>query len=183
MIKITQTTHKRKNINIMMIAMKKHNSVYNTMKPERAIQHSLVQCPIEWLPEETAHLGLRELGQQTRRIWFPEDVNGEPHESNPDDGCGGAKYKLNTIHHYDSDKNDLKSEDYDATVTYYKEALTLFHGLFNDIDYTLDNLSADKLTIWLDFQQKTDALKEPDYGAIGSLWRTIFNSDPRLEEN
>ena len=166
-----------------MIAMKKHNSVYNTMKPERAIQHSLVQCPIEWLPEETAHLGLRELGQQTRRIWFPEDVNGEPHESNPDDGCGGAKYKLNTIHHYDSDKNDLKSEDYDATVTYYKEALTLFHGLFNDIDYTLDNLSADKLTIWLDFQQKTDALKEPDYGAIGSLWRTIFNSDPRLEEN
>lgn len=156
----------------MMIAMKKHNSVYNTMKPERAIQHSLVQCPIEWLPEETAHLGLRELGQQTRRIWFPEDVNGEPHESNPDDGCGGAKYKLTTIHIYDGlTKVEQKAKNYEETVANWREALSL------------DRLKImDKKSIWLRFQTKNDRLDEPCYNLMGLMWRNLFGTKIRFEE-
>ena len=156
------------------------NTAYNKAHFESNMLRPLVPCPKEWLPEETAYLARHALGQ--KKVWFPEDVNGEPHESNPDDGCGGAKYKLNTIHYYDADKNDLLAEDRQATAAYYREAITLFHRLYDNIDYTWGNLSADKLTIWLDFQQKVDELKEPDYGTIGSLWRTIFNSDPRLEE-
>jgi len=165
----------------MAAAIRNMNTLYNKAHFKSNTLRPLVPCPTEWLPQDTAHLGRRPLG--LKRVWFPEDANGEPHDSNPDDGCGGAKYKLNTIHHYDSDKKDLKSEDHDATVTYYNEALTLFHRLHNDMDYTWDNLSADKLAIWLDFQQKTDVLKEPHYSMMGDLWLTIFNSEPRLEEN
>tara|TARA_Y100001970_G_C14191901_1_gene835888 strand:- start:565 stop:1053 length:489 start_codon:yes stop_codon:yes gene_type:complete len=156
------------------------NRAANKTHFESNILRPLVRCPVEWLPEDTAHLGRRPLG--LKKVWFPEDASGEPHESNPDDGCGGAKYKLNTIHHYEADKKDLVAADYDATVTHYREASNAFHSLYDDIDYTWDNLSADKLAIWLDFQQKTDVLREPDYGTIGALWRMIFKGEPRLEE-
>ena len=156
-------------------------TAYNRAHFESNLLRPLVPCPAEWLPEETAHLARRPLG--LKKVWFPEDASGEPHESNPDDGCGGAKYKLNTVHYYEADKKDLLAADYAATETYFKEALTILHSLYDDIDYTWDNLSADKLAIWLDFQEKTDALKEPHYSSMGHLWMTIFNSDPRLEEN
>ena len=156
-------------------------TAYNKAHFESNMLRPLVPCPMEWLPEETAYLARRPLGQ--RKVWFPEDASGEPHESNPDDGCGGAKYKLATVHYYEADKKDLRAADHDATVAYYNEALTLFHRLYDDIDYTWNNLDADKLTIWLDFKEKTDALKEPHYSIMGALWSDDFRSDPRLEEN
>ena len=157
------------------------NTDYNKGHFESNMLRPLVPCPMEWLPEETAYLARHALGQ--KKVWFPEDASGEPHESNPDDGCGGAKYKLATVHYYEADKKDLRAADHDATVAYYNQALTLFHRLYDDIDYTWNNLDADKLTIWLDFQEKTDSLKEPHYSIMGALWATIFRSDPRLEEN
>lgn len=32
--------------------------------------------------------------RHVRHVWFPEDESGEPHPLNPDNGCGGGKYKL-----------------------------------------------------------------------------------------
>ena len=156
------------------------NRAYNKAHFESNLLRPLVPCPSSWLPEETAHLASRPL--VIKKVWFPEDANGEPHEANPDDGCGGAKYKLNNIHYYDSDKTEVKAADRDATNAYYREAMVSFECLFDDSDYILDNNLANKIAIWLDFQQKTDALNEPDYGSMGALWATIFNSKPRLEE-
>ena len=50
---------------------------------------------------------------QGRRIWFPEDKNGEPHSKNPDDGCGGAKFKMDNIRYiYKTSDNKLPEEDF-----------------------------------------------------------------------
>ena len=35
--------------------------------------------------------------QKGSRVWFPEDENGEPHDRNPDDGYGGARFKLQVV--------------------------------------------------------------------------------------
>ena len=35
--------------------------------------------------------------QRGSRVWFPEDENGEPHDRNPDDGYGGAHFKLQVV--------------------------------------------------------------------------------------
>ena len=156
------------------------NRLYNKAHFESNLLRPLTPCPTEWLPVETADLARRPLG--LKKVWFPEDANGEPHKSNPDDGCGGSKYKLNNIHYYDSDKKEVKAADRDATNSYYREAMVSFDGLFDGCDYMFNNHTANKIAIWLDFQQKTDALNEPDYGRMGALWATIFHDDPRLEE-
>tara|TARA_Y100001935_G_scaffold244839_1_gene237728 strand:+ start:846 stop:1445 length:600 start_codon:yes stop_codon:yes gene_type:complete len=183
-LKSTQNEQNPKPTSIIKMAAAMRSAIttaYNRAHFESNMIRPLVPCPTEWLPEETAYLARRPLG--LKKVWFPEDVNGEPHESNPDDGCGGAKYKLNTVHFYDADKKDLLAADHEATAVAFREALSCFHSLYEDIDYTWDNLSSDKLAIWIDFQQKTDALREPDYGSIGALWATIFRGDPRLEED
>jgi len=135
--------------------------------------------------------------QKKKRVWFPEDVAGEPHPQNPDDGCGGALYKNTTVHliYMTSDHgppdNDLsnvlegksaklahkaerKCADYNDTANLYRDASAIMR--FGDIDHS------DKLAIWLEFEMKYKQLKEPDWSIAGLLWRSLFGREPRFEE-
>ena len=133
-----------------------------------------------------------------KRVWFPEDVAGEPHPQNPDDGCGGALYKNTTVHliymtgDHGPPDNDLsnvlegksaklahkaerKCADYNDTANLYRDAGTKIPR-FGDIDHS------DKLAIWLEFEMKYKQLKEPDWSIAGLLWRLLFGREPRFEE-
>ena len=128
------------------------NRAYNKAHFESNMLRPLVPCPSSWLPEETAHLARRPL--VIKRVWFPEDANGEPHEANPDDGCR-AKYKLNNIHYYDSDKTEVKAADRDATQCILQEKQWLGSNvcLMILITYWITTRLT-RLQFWLDFQQK-----------------------------
>ena len=86
------------------------NLVDNRPEPKKAksiLKHNrtLVPCDPVWLPEVGLHIAVplesvREHVVPKNQVWFPEDVVGEPHPKNPDDGCGGAKYKLTAIHEF-----------------------------------------------------------------------------------
>ena len=133
----------------------------------------LVPCHIEWLPEESAHLARFKIDEKPKKIWWPENENGEPHDSNPDDGCGGAKYKLTTVYNYDDGptKVQQKADNYKDTAKYYREA----HSIIR-----LGTMS--KEAIWLKFQAQNDLLVEPSYSLIGRMWRKLFGIKIRIEE-
>ena len=137
----------------------------------------LVPCPVEWLPEETAHLA-RKLCQN--RVWFAEDENGEPHELNPDDGCGGAKFKLTTVHVYHAPRKELQARHFNETANYYRDALEELRSQTGSILKLPSCIS--RMMIWSNFQQKTDLLEEPDYALMGMLWRNLYKTRPRFEE-
>lgn len=133
-----------------------------------------------------------------KRVWFPEDVAGEPHPQNPDDGCGGALYKNTTVHliYMTSDhgppekdmsnvlegksahlahKAERKCADYNDTANLYRDAGTKLPR-FGGIDHS------DKLAIWQEFEVKYNLLKEPDWSLAGLLWRSLFGRQKRCEE-
>ena len=81
--------------------------VDNRPEPKKAAKSilkrsfTLVPCNPAWLPEVGLHLAVPlEPVVPKKRVWFPEDTAGEPHPKNPDDGCGGAKYKLTAIREF-----------------------------------------------------------------------------------
>ena len=41
------------------------------------------------------------MSSHSHNVWFPVAEDGEPVERNPDDGCGGALFKLNYIREFD----------------------------------------------------------------------------------
>lgn len=137
---------------------------------------SLVPCPTDWLPEETAHLARRKLGEKPRRVWFPEDSNGEPHDSNPDDGCGGAKFKLTTIREFPKfvpNEDEKKSKNSSANA---------YRWLAQQI--RIANLTGfnQKMRVWVEFEKKMKKIPSPEYDYIGLGWRSLFGKGRRIEE-
>ena len=173
------------------------NNTVKRWRPRRfrITDKALVPCHESWLPEEDAHLAVElecaNVNAPTtgtkKRVWFPEDSAGEPHPKNPDDGCGGAKYKLTTKH--EVEKVDLKASDHNETANLMRQAQDRLRERSNSL-FRLSNwndstnlFTADKIKIWTDFQQATDQLKEPDYCLIGYMWRSLFFAQPRFEES
>jgi hypothetical protein len=141
------------------------------------IQHPLFPCPSVWLPEETRHLARRKLGEKPRRVWFPEDSNGEPHDSNPDDGCGGAKFKLTTVHEFPKfvPNEDEKREK--------NEAANAYRWLARRIRYTgWTEPQKPKMQIWVEFDEMMQKISRPEYAYIGLGWRSLFGKGRRIEE-
>jgi hypothetical protein len=56
------------------------------------------------------------MSSHSRNVWFPVAEDGEPVERNPDDGCGGALFKLNYIREFDKDKPVTSMFDAPAAV-------------------------------------------------------------------
>ena len=154
--------------------------VDNRPEPTKArsiLKHTrtLVPCDSAWLPETDEvlePLEPKESPVSTRNVWFPEDNAGEPHPKNPDDGCGGAKYTLRNTHFYDAaTTTEMREANYNETCNFYREALNM-----------INRQAREPINIWVDFQKKTDSLKEPCYSLIGGMWRVLFRGAPRLEE-
>ena len=132
-----------------------------------------------------------------KRVCFPEDVAGEPHPQNPDDGCGGALYKNTTVHliYMTSDHgppdNDLSNvlEGKSAKLAHKAERQCADYNdtanLYRDASATMRFGSCDrdtKLAVWRTFEQDYNQLKEPDWSIAGLLWRSLFGREPRFEE-
>ena len=144
-------------------------------KRKSILKHTppLVPCDPAWLPETDEPLEPLEPIVPKKQVWFPEDNVGEPHPQNPDDGCGGAKYKLSDTQFYDAaTTSEMREANYNETCNFYREALDIFNK----------TTGTPPIHIWSVFQSKTDALKEPCYSLIGSMWRILFRGAPRLEE-
>ena len=132
-----------------------------------------------------------------KRVWFPEDVAGEPHPQNPDDGCGGALYK-NAIIHLIYATSDHGPPDNDLSNVLEGKSAKLAHkaerqcadyndtaNLYRDASATMRFGSCDrdtKLAVWRTFEQDYNQLKEPDWSIAGLLWRSLFGREPRFEE-
>lgn len=167
----------------------------------------LVPCPKSWLPEEDISLtwelpeaeSAAVVDRPQKRVWFPEDSSGEPHPRNPDDGCGGGKYKLTIVNpiYATSDGNppseDLSNvlEDREARTAHRAERHCANHnetiGIYRD---AAEQLRASlyvpsdsrKKEIWSQFETAFNGLAEPDWCTAGLLWRTLYQSAKRPEE-
>tara|TARA_X000000368_G_scaffold410420_1_gene393859 strand:- start:237 stop:713 length:477 start_codon:yes stop_codon:yes gene_type:complete len=137
---------------------------------------SLVPCPTDWLPEETAHLARRKLGEKPRRVWFPEDSNGEPHDSNPDDGCGGAKFKLTTIREFPKFvPNEVEKKSKNSSGNAYR-------WLADQIRSANLTRNDQKMRVWGEFDEMMQKITNPEYDYIGLAWRSLFGKSRRIEE-
>ena len=167
----------------------------------------LVPCPKSWLPEEDLHLtcelpeaeSAAAVERSQKRVWFPEDSAGEPHPRNPDDGCGGGKYKLTIVKPiYATSDGSPPSEDL-SNVLENKEARTAHRaerhcanhnetlGIYRDAAEQLRASlyvpsDSQKKEIWTQFETAFDKLAEPDWCTAGLLWRTLYQSAKRPEE-
>lgn len=150
----------------------------------------LVSCPKEWLPDTTSHLAV----ELERRVWFPEDEHGEPHIKNPDDGCGGGKYKTVNYNYFYATKNgEPTKEDFsnvlEGSAAYkahresnrcgdHNETANLFRELLDKMRMPNYN----RYDIWHHFKKKVDLLKEPEWAYIGLAWKQLYGTMPRLDE-
>ncbi len=173
----------------------------------RLMAKRLVPCPKSWLPEEDTRLtwelpeaeSAAAAARPQKRVWFPEDSSGEPDPRNPDDGCGGGKFKLTTVRpiYATSDgklpRNDLSNvlengeartahrverhcANYTETIGIYREAAEqLRASLFIPSD-------SQKRKIWTQFETAFSKLAEPDWCTAGLLWRTLYRGAERQEE-
>lgn len=149
------------------------------MKSALRNTRTMLTCPAAWLPESTAYLAVPlepevKNSESTRRVWFPEDANGEPHPNNPDDGCGGAKYRLfrycvfyTSLRHTRIAENDKATRD-----IYWRACVDARHA----------RTELEKNQIWTQFITEFDELPHPTYSYSGLLWRQLFGSAPRTEE-
>ena len=167
----------------------------------------LVPCPKSWLPEEgiclTCELPAAESAaapdRPRKRVWFPEDSSGEPHPSNPDDGCGGAKYKLTMVApiYATSDgkppsqdlSNVLENKEARAAhraerhCTNHNETLGIYRDAAEQLRASLYVPSdSRKKEIWTQFETAFSKLAEPDWSTAGLLWRTLYKGAERPEE-
>jgi len=123
----------------------------------------------------------------TRTVWFPEDADGEPHPSNPDNGCGGGIFKLETFHDIDSPWVLMK-EQYpsrttrDATKSFvlgsgWQQTMDLVHREWQ-MPITRGGCGGQ----WQVLEDKLMAIDEPYWAAVGELWGYLHGNAPRLEE-
>jgi len=164
------------------------------------VPRQLVHCPTSWLPMEDSHLAelLEPVSKKTScgggmRIWFPEDVNGEPHSKNPDDGCGGGKYKNDNIFYIYATRDGLVPNEDMTNVLEGPAAVKALRNSkkCNDHNQTanffrelMDNvrLAGKNPMFWSNFQTKVDRLEEPCWAYIGLAWRSMFARAKRPEE-
>tara|TARA_Y100000589_G_C27171041_1_gene636734 strand:- start:1731 stop:2225 length:495 start_codon:yes stop_codon:yes gene_type:complete len=161
------------------------------MNPILKVSKTLIRCPKDWLPDETSHLAV---AIKPVKVWFPEDEHGEPHINNPDDGCGGGKYKTVNYNYFYATKNgepvkeDL-SNVLEGSAAYkahresnrpsdYNETANLFRELLDKARWPNHN----RYDIWYHFKKKVDMLKEPEWSYIGLAWKQLYGSMPRMEE-
>ena len=142
---------------------------------------TLVPCNPVWLPEAGLHLAKPlEPVVPKKRVWFPEDTAGEPHPKNPDDGCGGAKYKLTAIRKFPKfvpNEDEKKSKNL-AGNAYRWLADQIRHAHF--LGYT--NEFNRKMRVWVEFEKKNAKIIFPEYDYIGLGWRSLFGKAKRVEE-
>jgi hypothetical protein len=136
----------------------------------KKIGKKLVPCNQAWLEKEFAHLAVSlQEEKKKKQVWFPEDAQGEPHKNNPDDGCGGSKFKIRIIFHIN--KNDaLKALNYNETANYYRD-------LMNKV-----RTSGKNPEFWSEFQKNVDRLEQPEYSYIGLAWSSLYGKAKRPEE-
>jgi hypothetical protein len=159
------------------------------------VSKKMTPCHSNWLPAKDSHLAVQlQVPQPRKKIWFPEDSNGEPHPLNPDDGYGGSKFKLNTIKaiYVTSDgkvpTNNLSNvlegssafKAHRAEKKARNERETSHY--YNRLSYKLALGKKTKFKIWETFQKKIDALPEPTFSLVGLAWRKTFGRAPRFEE-
>jgi hypothetical protein len=152
----------------------------------------LVPCPKNWLPEEGLRLtcelpeaeSAAAVERPQKRVWFPEDSAGEPHPRNPDDGCGGGKYKLTIVKPiYATSDGSPPSEDLSNVCANHNETLGIYRDAAEQLRASLYVPSdSQKKEIWTQFETAFDKLVEPDWCTAGLLWRTLYQHAKRPEE-
>ena len=159
---------KSKELNIITLRKYTIRNMSRSILKIKSLQ-SLKQCPKSWLPDDTIKLA-EELETVIRhRVWFPVNEDGEPHEKNPDDGFGGATYKL--THVMDYEKIPVNKHHYKQNYTLYK----------NSLDLRIIGFS--KVQVWHIYLKDWEKLDDPDYCLCGQMWRTLFGRSQRYEEN
>jgi len=61
---------------------------------------------------------------QAKGVWFPVTETGEPVERNPDDGFGGALYKMTNVREFDLNEPSDKYVGSDQGFTWILRSLT-----------------------------------------------------------
>ena len=159
--------------------------------PEEPEEAGLSNDMVEFAEE--LERGLVEAAKKQRRVWFPEDENGNYHSLNPDDGCGGGLYKLETIHpiYYTSDglppKDDMsnvlegeaarKQAKTEAIGKNWAETIVLVYRTF---DEPINAGGCGRQ--WRNLERILLELEEPLWCEVGLLWRRLYGKSPRPEE-
>ena len=97
-----------------------------------------------------------------KHVWFPCDEDGEPHEKNPHDPCGGFIYHNCTVEYYsitwdDDDKEIKRGKNWQETQDLvYRE-------------FDLPENQGGCGGLWNEFETRINRLEEPDYYLIGQM--------------
>lgn len=130
---------------------------------------TLYQCPSTWLPEDSVDLAEElEPIQPKRRVWFPVDETGEPHEKNPNDGFGGAVYSLCQI------------KEFERSIV-NKSHLAKNQVLAQDSLARL-KIGFSRVAVWNFYVKNWDKLEDPNFVLCGLVWRKLFGRRQRTEE-
>ena len=172
----------------------------SSVKSILKVPRQMIPCPTSWLPVEDSHLvGLLEepvceaTSSIGKKVWFPEDADGEPNIKNPDDGCGGGKYKNNNIFYIyatiDGRKpNEDMSNVLEGSLAFQslrnEKRCKNFHQTANYFRELMDNIRCfgKNPNFWKSFQSKVDKLDEPDWAYIGLAWKIMYGIAKRPEE-
>lgn len=135
----------------------------------------------------------RQQTKKARKVWFPEDEDGDFHPLNPDNGCGGGIYKLETIHpiYYTSDglppRDDMSNvlEGRDAKSMGKTEVLGQNWMETSDLVYRefyspIERGGCNRQ--WEILEKKLLEMEEPQWSLIGQLWSSLNPNSPRIEE-
>jgi len=128
-----------------------------------------------------------------RRVWFPEDEQGEPDERNPDDGFGGFIHHLQTVtFYYVTSDGQIPSKDgsnilegYEARKKAKEDQIGKNWQQTFDLVFREFNLPIQKGGcggIWKILEEKISQLEEPDFCLIGQKWRELYGEKKRKEE-
>ena len=131
--------------------------------------------------------------REKRRVWFPVDKDGEPHEQNPDDGCGGFIHHLQTVTFYyvtSDGKNPSKdgsnilegseARKKDKENKIGKNWQQTFDLVYREFHLPVDKGGCDGE--WSILEKKVYQLEEPDFCVLGQKWRSMYGKQKRKEE-
>ena len=135
----------------------------------------------------------REQTKMAGKVWFPEDEDGDFHPLNPDNGCGGGVYKLETIHpiYYTSDglppRDDMSNvlEGRDAKSMGKTEVLGENWLETSDLVYRMFYFPIEEGGCngqWDILEKKLLEIEEPQWSLIGQLWSSLNKDAHRIEE-
>ena len=131
--------------------------------------------------------------REKRRVWFPVDKDGEPHEQNPDDGCGGFIHHLQTVTFYYVTSDGKKpSKDgsnilegsaarkKDKENKIGKDWQQTFDLVYREFHLPVEKGGCDGK--WSILEKKVYQLEEPDFCVLGQKWRSMYGNQKRKEE-